>query len=79
MEKTFKEYNYNLIAHAGGAYKKDVYLNSKEAILNSIKNKFINIEIDLQITSDGMIYGLHKWNDIKKFSPNDIKILKEKS
>ena len=28
-----KEYNYNLIAHAGGAYKKDVYLNSKEAIL----------------------------------------------
>ena len=73
-----KEYNYNLIAHAGGAFKGDVYLNSKEAILNSIKNKFINIEIDLQITSDGMIYGLHKWKDIKKFSPNDIKILKEK-
>lgn len=74
-----KEYNHNLIAHAGGAFKGNKYLNSKEAILNSIKNKFINIEIDLQITSDGKIYGLHKWKDIKKFSPKDIQILKEKN
>ena len=49
----------HLIAHAGGSLNGEVYLNSEKAILNSIKNNFTNIELDLKITSDGKIYSLH--------------------
>jgi glycerophosphoryl diester phosphodiesterase len=65
----------HLIAHAGGSLDGEIYLNTKKAILKSIKNNFINIELDLKITSDGKIYSLHEWEDIKKFSPNDVKKL----
>ncbi|MBR6412135.1 MAG: hypothetical protein IKS41_03115 [Alphaproteobacteria bacterium] len=50
-----------LIAHGGGGYKGQKVLNSKEAVLNSIKNGFKYIELDLQETTDHDIVAAHDW------------------
>ena len=53
--------NLILIAHAGGAFNGQIYLNSKEAVENAIKNGFHYIELDLLETSDGDLVAAHDW------------------
>ncbi len=54
--------NDRYIAHAGGALGDITYTNSKEAVLQSLKNGFRFIELDLRVTLDGHYYGAH-YND----------------
>lgn len=51
----------NLIAHAGGSYKGETYLNSQEALNSSYKKGFRLFEIDFIKTSDGAFVGSHDW------------------
>lgn len=61
---------YSIIAHGGGGFLLDsghaeVYTNSKEAIYSSIEDGKKLIEIDLAITSDGKVVGVHCWKELK--------------
>ena len=62
----------NLIAHAGGKINNDIYTNSYEAIIKSIKNGYNYIEIDLRKTTDNVLVGIHEWEDIEKFLKTSI-------
>lgn len=53
------------IAHGGGEIDGHQKTNSKEAILNSINHGLQYIEIDLGITSDGHLVGVHDWENYK--------------
>lgn len=70
-----------LIAHAGGAINNLKYTNSAEAIEKSVLNGFQLIEVDLQVTTDGTLFGMHEWKDItsspKNFTPNKKEITRD--
>ena len=51
----------SLIAHAGGGYQGEIYLNSLEAMTNSYKAGFKLFEIDFIQTSDGHYVAAHDW------------------
>lgn len=72
-------YNFSreiFIVHAGGVISKNIYTNSKESALNSLKNGFKYIEFDLLTTKDNHIIAAHDWNSISKnnipLSLNDV-------
>ena len=44
-----------LIAHAGGAFDGHTYTNGKEALINALDNGFRYIELDLCVTSQGLV------------------------
>ena len=48
------------IAHGGGTGSY-LYTNSQEAVINSIQQGFLFIELDLLITKDRRILGAHDW------------------
>lgn len=58
------------IAHAGGPISKNIYTNSKESVLNSLKNGFKYIELDLLITKDNHIIAAHDWSFINENQNN---------
>lgn len=53
-----------LIAHAGGAIDGHIYTNSKEAVLNSIRNGSKYIELDFSLTSDSELVCVHRWENV---------------
>lgn len=57
-----------LIAHAGGAIAGNRYLNSKEAVLQSIQQNFRYIELDLLQTTDGDLLAAHDWKTFHQLS-----------
>ena len=67
--KSLSQINFNklnFIAHAGGGYKNEIYLNSKESITKSIERGYKLIELDLLETADGLIVAAHDWESLKK-------------
>ena len=56
----------NLIAHAGGGIDDQIYTNSKEALLQSIKKGFILIELDLIETKDKKLVAANSWESFKE-------------
>lgn len=58
----------NLIAHAGGGIDDQIYTNSKEALLQSIKKGFILIELDLIETKDKKLVAANNWKSFKEKS-----------
>lgn len=66
---------YSYIAHAGGGINGQTYTNSKEAVLNSIKNNFKLIELDLLNTIDDRIIAYHDWNSLSELCSLDRKII----
>lgn len=50
-----------LISHAGGTLDGATYTNSREAVQKSIREKFRFIELDLLVTSDGVVFAAHDW------------------
>lgn len=59
---------YTLIAHAGGGIEGKSYTNSKEAIINSLEDGKVLIELDLGYTSDNILVAVHHWSHTKKIS-----------
>ena len=57
-----------LIAHAGGSLYGRTYLNSKEAVENSIINGFKYIELDLLETTDEDLLAAHSWKDFHRLT-----------
>ncbi len=53
------------IAHAGGSIDGQKYLNCKEGLLQSLKNGYKYIEVDLALTSDNAVVCLHDWQHFK--------------
>lgn len=53
------------ITHGGGVGE-FVYTNSYESLMDSVEKGFAFIELDLLITSDGIIVGGHDWRGFKK-------------
>lgn len=53
--------NKIIIAHAGGGIGKKHYINSKEAVEQSIQRGFGYIELDLLETTDGDLVAAHDW------------------
>lgn len=51
----------NYIAHGGGEYKNIKVSNSREAVLNSLKNGIKYIELDLLMTKDNVLVAAHDW------------------
>lgn len=68
LNQRFPKQNY--IAHAGGMIDGHTYTNSKEAVLQSIRNGIKYIELDLQLTSDGKLVAVHDWKDFRKMTHN---------
>jgi hypothetical protein len=52
---------YTYIAHAGGAIQSDKMTNAREAIEHSLALGFLQVEIDLLKTADGVLVGAHDW------------------
>lgn len=65
------------IAHAGGPISKNIYTNSKESVLNLLKNGFKYIELDLLITKDNHIIAAHDWSFINENQNNTPLTLNE--
>lgn len=65
------------IAHAGGALSENdtlfTYTNSKEALLQSIKEGFTFIELDLMLDSDGDIFAAHDYEHFYKITNAQFK------
>lgn len=66
---------FNFIAHAGGAIVADeskgeifAYTNSKEALIQSIKEGFRLIELDLMFDKDGDIFAAHDYKHFYKIT-----------
>lgn len=55
-------FNHKYMAHAGGGYEETIYNNTEEAIINSIKNGFKFIEVDMLLTSDNKLVCSHGWD-----------------
>lgn len=49
-----------LISH-GGPIDDHTYTNSYEALLLSVKNGYQLIEVDMMMSTDGIIFGAHDW------------------
>ncbi|MBP5368190.1 MAG: hypothetical protein J6Z01_07055 [Bacteroidales bacterium] len=60
------------IAHAGGSIDGQKYLNCKEGLLQSLKNGYKYIEVDLALTSDSAVVCLHDWQHFKTLASIDI-------
>lgn len=60
------------IAHAGGSIDGQKYLNCKEGLLQSLKNGYKYIEVDLALTSDSAVVCLHDWQHFKTLASVDI-------
>ena len=58
----------NLIAHAGGGIDDQIYTNSKEALLLSIKKGFNLIELDLIETKDNKLVAANNWKSFQEKS-----------
>ena len=61
---------YSVIAHGGGGTQNEMkyshlYTNSLAAIIDSIADGKKLIEIDLAVTSDNEIVGVHSWPELK--------------
>ncbi|HXH75490.1 MAG TPA: glycerophosphodiester phosphodiesterase family protein [Bacteriovoracaceae bacterium] len=56
------------IAHGGGGLDSYAYTNSVEAVEYSIKQGYRLIEIDLAVTTDGKIVGVHDWAHFNKIT-----------
>lgn len=63
-----ERWNYNfgdkplLIAHAGGGYKGQTYLNVKQALDFNYENGHRYFELDFSWTSDGHLAAIHDWD-----------------
>ena len=57
-----KFFNNQLMAHALGGYEGNKYNNTEEALLNSIKNGFNFVEVDMTLTSDNKLVCSHGWD-----------------
>lgn len=72
-----------LIAHAGGGIIQDLntqiytYTNSKEALLQSIREGFKFIEIDLMLDSKGEIFGAHDYKHFYDITSDSKGIFKD--
>lgn len=58
--KNVISYN-NYIAHALGGIDDYAYLNSKESLNNSFKNRFKLYEVDVKLSSDNQLVCIHDW------------------
>ena len=56
------------IAHAGGGIDGFIYTNSKEAVLNSIDNGFMYIELDLFLSQDENLLCIHDLYEFNKMT-----------
>ena len=65
---TFNQDTKIVIAHAGGAINGIRYLNSKEAVQQSIQRGFSYIELDLLETPDGDLVAAHDWKTFHKLT-----------
>ena len=65
--KTSQEIPF-IIAHAGGSISGEYYLNSKEAVLQSVKRNLRYIELDLLQTTDGDLVAAHDWDTFHKLT-----------
>ena len=68
--------NY-LLHMQGDPSQKNIYTNSKESVLNSLKNGFKYIELDLLITKDNHIIAAHDWSFINENQNNTPLTLNE--
>ena len=59
--KVSPEYGQHYIAHGGGRINGHNYSNSREAVMQSIKNGISFIELDLALTADNKLAFLHDW------------------
>lgn len=56
-------FRHRYMAHALGGYEGYKYLNSEEALINSLKNGFKFVEVDISITDDDNIVCSHGWTE----------------
>lgn len=56
--------NNKVIMHAGGMWNGHVYTNCQEAFEYNYQKGCKAFEIDLSMTSDGVIVGRHDWSDV---------------
>jgi len=55
-------FKYDYMAHASGGYEGNIYTNSEEAMINSLKHyKFI--EVDMTLTRDDKLICSHGWDE----------------
>jgi len=57
-----KFFQNRLMAHALGGYEGNIYNNTEEALLNSIKNGYHFIEVDITLTADNKLVCSHGWD-----------------
>ncbi|HHU74091.1 MAG TPA: hypothetical protein GXZ28_05615 [Clostridiales bacterium] len=57
-----KFFEHKYMAHATGGYEGNIYNNTEEALINSIENGYIFIEIDLTLTADNKLVCSHGWD-----------------
>ncbi len=55
-----------LVAHAGGAWNRQTYTNSLEALNQNYDMGFRLFEVDLSLTTDNALVLLHDWNKTLK-------------
>lgn len=74
------------VAHALGSIDGEIYTNSREAMMESIRKGYKYLEVDMDSTSDGTIVAVHDWayfNEItnywyKKENPSSFKEFKQR-
>lgn len=67
------------MAHALGAINGQIYLNSKESLIESYNKGYRLFEVDLQQTSDGIWVCRHNWNEpLGQWSGTGRKVLSYK-
>ena len=54
------------IAHATGAIDGETYLNCQDALLQSLKNGYKYVELDLALTTDSTLVCIHDWPNFHK-------------
>lgn len=69
-QETDHKYKCNLIAHRGGIVDTNTPENSKEALLQAIKNNYWMVEVDMRLTKDGVLITHHD-KDFRKHSNVD--------
>lgn len=55
-------FRHRFLAHALGGYAGLAYLNNETCLLNSIKNGFRYLEVDLKLADDGELVCSHGWS-----------------
>lgn len=51
-----------LMAHALGGYEGNIYNNTEEALVNSIRNGYKFVEVDMTLTADNKLVCSHGWD-----------------